>query len=521
MVLEVTFNVGDGVISFEDGTTQGSFQGDVVITHPDGFVSTVSIDDESPLGTVSFRTDSEGAILQGSYVVSYTNSDGVSEVNDIDFHYEAPTSNLECKLDYLCSKLTVTDKTSYNISGVSPSNTIVNRDLVISYPSSVGLPPVTSNTVVTVVSPIYTGTFGLVIETEVRWVFENYVILDVIRGDKECKVDEGDSLCSLICCMRESYKRWNDARCSNSRRASEFEDVFRRVTSIATLAYIGLSCGDVKGVEGYVSDAKKISGCGDCDCGDGTSGKLVVGLCGASTTGEVDVVGGDGITIGLGGVISVDESWLFSFVDNIILSLNIDGLKDQVEANASSIASLQGFLGELFNLYTVLNDGFQALSMNFSNHNILSFSYRFSWVNNVLTDNRSANNRILSPFVQRMNASNGWLDNPFVDWVNAASSNEPAELQFILSGFQSPNVAFENLNVVCTLIGRSSNVTSLLGEIKPVVFAISSGGENTLLRFKVRFWSDSVGYLSQSLVSSNTSVLGGNVHLSFFVTGKS
>jgi hypothetical protein len=339
--------------------------------------------------------------------------------------------------------------------------------------------------------------------------FENYAIVDVIEANKECKVDEGDSLCSLICCMRESYNRWQNAKCSNNRRAAEFEGQFWRVSAIATLAYVSLSCGDTKGVEGYVAEAKKVAGCDDCDCG-GEKGKLVVGLCGASVTGEVDVTGGDGITITEGGVINIDEVWLTAFVNNLLANIDLSGLFSQVATNVSDIAAL--------------NAALENISVRFTNHNILSFSYRFSWTANTLTDNRNAEGFVTDAFVQKMNGTgvSGWIENPRIVWVNAATSTAPAEIEVRLVGLEGllPTTAFNNLNVVAQLVGRGAGATNTLATVTPVVFAIGTGGENTPLRFRVRFFVDNIGYVSQSYVSASTNNIGGDVHLSFFVTGK-
>ena len=527
MVLEVIFNVGSEVISFSDNTTQGSFEGDVVITHPDGFVQTVGIDDQDPAGSVPFRTDSDGAILQGAYVISYTNDDDVSEVNNINFHYEAPKANLECKVDYLCSKLTVTDKTSYNIAGVSTANTSFTRDLVISYPAVTGLSDVESDTTVTIISPIYTGTFGIVLETTITFDLGTYSISDVIKGNKECVVDEGDSLCSLNCCMKESFKRWHNARCSNNRRASEFEEQFKRVTSIATLAYLALSCGDTKGVEGYVAEAKKIAGCDDCDCGKEGSGKLVVGLCGASTTGEVDVTAGAGIVISGGGVISVDETWLSAFVNNIVNGLDLSALEAQVDSNTSDITEIANILADAAIDGSIslveLADSLATLRLFFRNHEILTFSYRFEWTSGVLTDNRDSANRVVAPNCTIMNAVNnaGWINRPKVEWTHAPTSNLRAELVVTLDGFQTelPTSFFDRLNVLCDM--NYATLTNLsAGKVRPVVHTIGSNGENTALQFKVWFWSDDIGFMSQSYLSNNSGVaLGGRPHISFLVTG--
>lgn len=526
MILEVTFDVGGDVIALADNTTGGTFTGSVVVTHPDGFVQTVGLTNVANSVDVDFRTDSDGNNLQGTYGFVYTNDDDVNETTSIDFHYVAPTLNVECKIDYLCSKLTVTDKTSYNIPSVSPANTTITRDLVIAYPSGVALADVESSTVVTVVNPIYTGTFGIELETTLSWDFGTHIISDVISTSKECKVDEGESLCSLNCCMRESFKRWQNARCNNNRRVAEFEEQFRRVTSIATLAYIGLSCGDTKGVEGYVAEAKKIAGCDDCDC-DGGSGKLVVGLCGASTTGEVDVTAGEGIVISEGGVISVDQTWLTTFVNNIISALDLTDLEMQVNTNEDNIDTIAqtlidaGIDGSIS--LVELAASLETLRSFFRNHEILTFSYRFNWASGILTDNRDASERVVAPNCTIMNATAnaGWVNRPNVTWTNAPSSNLRAELVVTVDGFQTelPTSFFDRLNVLCDMnLGVLSN--SSAGKSRAIVHTVGSNGQNTELQFKVWFWRDDIGFMSQSFLSANAGdALGGVPHISFLVTG--
>lgn len=521
MILGINFNVVDGLIEVSDSTTTGTWTGSVVITHPDGFVDTVNLSDAATSGSVALREDSDDNVLLGVYGFVYTNTEDVSESVNIDYQYAAPTVKIDCKVDYLCSKLVSTDVTSYALPTVSAANTSVTRTHKVFYPAATGLDTIEASTQIINVNPIYTGTFTLLISSDVVWTFATHTISDTLTGDVECVVDEDNQLCTLVCCMKEAYKRWDAARCANARTAADLELAFRRVTSLATLAYVSLSCG--KGdITEYVNEALKVAGCKDCDCG-GEVGKQVVGLCGASTTGEVNVVGGTGITITTGGVVNVDTEWLTAFVNNIITALDLAILEAQVNTNTADITALESSVDSAFSQLNAMNVTLTNIAGRFTNHNILSFSYRFGWLSNTLTDNRDGDGLITDAFVQKMNGTGvaGWLANPKITWINAATSNAPAEFEVELTGLEAVGAAFffNNLNVVCTLVGRGG-ATSGLGNIKPVVFNIGTGGENVLLRFRVRFWSDSFGYVSQSFVSANTANIGGDVHLSFFVTGK-
>ena len=522
MILGINFNVVDGLIEVSDSATTGTWTGSVVITHPDGFVNTVNLSNAATSGSVALREDSDDNVLLGVYGFVYTNTEDVSESVNIDYQYAAPTVKIDCKVDYLCSKLVSTDVTSYALPTVSAANTSVTRTHKVFYPAATGLDAIEASAQIINVNPIYTGTFTLLISSEVVWTFATHTISDTLTGDVECVVDENNQLCTLVCCMKEAYKRWDAARCANARTAADLELAFRRVTSLATLAYVSLSCG--KGdITEYVNEALKVAGCKDCDCG-GEVGKQVVGLCGASSTGEVDVVAGTGITITAGGVVNVDTVWLTNFVNNIIAALDLAALQGQVDANTDAVETAQEGVDAAFTQLNTINTLLTNVSTRFTNHNILSFSYRFRWLSNTLTDNRDGSGFVTDAFVQKMNGTGvaGWLANPKVTWVNAATSNAPAEFEVELLGTEGASVltVFNNLNVVCTLVGRGSTATGALARVKPVVFNIGTGGENTLLRFRVRFWSESFGYVSQSFVSANTANIGGDIHLSFFVTGK-
>jgi hypothetical protein len=524
MTLDIDFSLDDGVLVLEDTTTASStgFDGTITVTHPDGFISTVEIDETGEV-EVTLREDSDGNILQGVYVITYVNDQDVDDTLSIDFCYVAPTVNIECTVDYLCSRLTSRDLTSYTQAGVSSLNTTVTRTHTVSYPNATLLSNIVSAAQNVVVNPIYSGVFTTNISSLVVWNFGEYTVTATITGNKDCAVDEDNRLCSILCCMKEAYKRWQNAKCVNPKRAGDFEAAFSNTASIATLAYVSLSCGKVTDVAGYVAAAKSASGCSECDCDGGVAGTMIVPLCGTSTSnGEFE--GSDSINITEEGVISVNTTWLNTFVSNIVSSLDLSSLEAQVGTNTSNITTLLEALAITQGNLVDTNEELGTLEIQFANHRIATFSYRFAWAAGTVTDNLDANDRIVDPNAVLMNSTTGtgFFQNPKVTW-ESASSFSPAKMTVELLAFDGelsiPTNLMNHVNIQAQL--HFEDATGLPSARNVNIYVLNvKDNDSTALTFDVYFEENTTGLFYAMNYFANSVSFGGDAHISFLVTGK-
>jgi hypothetical protein len=526
MVLSIEFDMIEGVIRVSDTTTPAPYTGTVTIVHPDGFVSTLPIEDgESP--STAIRTDSNGNYLKGDYSFTYVNDAGVDESLVIDFCYVKPTIEVECTVDYICSKLTSRDVTDYTQVGVPLANTTVVRTHTVAYPNATELANIVSSAQNVVVNPIYSGVFTTIISSDVEWVFDNYSIVDTVKGSKDCDVDEDNRLCTVLCCMKESYKRWQNAKCLNAKRAGEYEAAFRDTASIATLAYLSLSCGSANDVAGYVEAAKAASGCSDCDCEGSGAGTLIVALCGDTSVSGVE--GSASINVSEGGVISVNETWLTTFVNNLIAALDLTALQLQVDNNTTLVNNIDDILGTV-GLYAYFNTGgtiqdivtlLDAINLRFANHRLASFSYRFEWDAGVVTDNLDGDGRVIDPNAVLMNSAlgNGFFQRPKITWVSA-SSFDPAKLTVELIAFDGTSVAdlMTHVNVHMNVGFADTTMNTTKRDFKAYVVNVKNNDPNALT-FDVVFEGGDLN-LPYAMNYFANSLDTGVVHLSFNITGK-
>lgn len=527
MVLSIEFDMVDGIIVVSDTTTPSPYTGTVTIVHPDGFVSTLPIENGVTPST-AIRTDSNGNYLLGDYSFSYVNDGGVDESAVIDFCYVKPTIEVECTVDYICSKLTSRDVTDYTQVGVPLANTTVVRTHTVAYPNATEIANIVSAAQNVVVNPIYSGVFTTIISTGVEWDYGDYSVTDTVKGSKDCDVDEDNRLCTVLCCMKESYKRWQNAKCLNAKRAGEYEAAFRDTASIATLAYLSLSCGSANDVAGYVEAAKAASGCSDCDCEGSGAGTLIVALCGDTSVSGVE--GSASINVSEGGVISVNETWLTTFVNNIVAGLDLTALQLQVDNNTSMLNNIDGILGSV-GLYAYFNTGgtiqdivslIDAINLNFANHRLASFSYRFVWGGGVVEDNLDGDNRVIDPNAVMMNSSSGvgFFQRPKITWVSAGSF-DPARLTVELVAFDGSFSAanfMTHVNIQMNVGFADTAVDSVKREFTAYVVDVKNNDVNALT-FDVVFEDGDLN-LPYAMNYFANSLDTGVVHLSFNITGK-
>lgn len=541
MDLSVVFSFGAGALSLSD-LIASSTDYSITVTHPDGHVD-VEAGTSSGIGEVSesidLRTDSDGEYLQGDYVITYTNEDdpAVNQTETFTVNYTAPTVVITPSIDYVCSSLTSTDSTSYSIAGgVLIDST---RTHTVSYPNATGLADVEDDTQIISISPIYSGEFTTEISTDVTWTVNSgqsnqYSIGDVLTGTLSYEVDKEHTLCELRCCLKAAYDRWQNAKCNGNRRASQFEDDFIKVASISALAQNALNCGNTESISAYVAKAKDISDCDDCNCNEG-AGSQIVGLCG-SVNQSNGLTAGDGITITLADVIEVDETWLTTFVNDLISDIDensstfLTEINNTVSQNSTDISTLQQTLineqQNIDDLQTTVSD----ISAQFANHRLCEFHYKFRWDGGTLTDNTDSNDKIVPAGYENQNSFTvpGFVQAPEVSWVSS-SSYEKAKLTIETLALDGifPSDSFNNVRVQMTVSNDDSEPLdggTLINSIEPQLWnvqAVSNGN----ISFDVYFLNKDTGtYFNQYQFSQDMDSYSGvgssNLILNFIITGE-
>lgn len=296
------------VFKFEDttdyagaGVSASDYEGLIKVVDPDGLTIYNNTNWASPdiePGTSVYNTttiplplDGDGEVKQGSYTFTYTVSDDngsttLTKSYTYTFAYDAVEIAITPSVNYNTPLLKGTDSTSYTVNAITPT---ITRAWTLTYPSVLGISPVTgtgstvtTGTFYTTSSGAYQYTFTL-ISTLSYDMGSGLYVSDEISGTDYIDVSSDASLCQLYCGLRSSYTRWQANKMTNPANATKYLNEFMAVMSISTLLQAAYDCGKTEDASGYVAMIKAIGNFDDCSC-DGDEPVLVTGLGGGGTT---------------------------------------------------------------------------------------------------------------------------------------------------------------------------------------------------------------------------------------------
>lgn len=315
-----TFNytVSPKLFKFEDltdyagaGVSASDYEGLIKIVAPNGVTIYNNTNWASPdiePGTSVYNTttiplplNGAGAVLQGSYTITYTvsNDNGTTtwtKSYTYDFSYESPEISISPSVNYNTPLLSASDETGYTVNSVSPT---ITRAWTLYYPAVLEIANITGTG-----SSISTTTFYTVSTGALQYSFalistltydygDNLYVSDQVSGTNYLDVSSDANLCQLYCGIKSTYTHWQTYKMTNNPLASQYEKAFLQVMSIATLLKAAYDCGKTTDASGYVAMIKAIGHFDDCSC-DGSDPVLVTGLGG---NGTVVVAAGTGISV--------------------------------------------------------------------------------------------------------------------------------------------------------------------------------------------------------------------------------
>jgi len=281
---------------------------------------------DTTLTGVSIPLDSSGALLEGTYSVTYsveyTPNGGSATVLSIDktflFQDKTPTVTIDQVIDCSTSTLTSTETTGYT------ADMTVTRSHTVKAPFKSDGTPVTSDVTGALtelkVSPIYTGVYTTLID--------NIVVIDLggnsyttstAGGTSTIDVKCDDSLCDLFCCIKSYTKTMQDAKSKNQQRYYSMQETWGLIMGYYVIYDFSKRCGEEAKASEYYSKILDLAGCeAGCGCGSDGEPTLVIAVGGSGTANVVDP--GTGISVSssdVGGVTHYTVSISQAYIDKI------------------------------------------------------------------------------------------------------------------------------------------------------------------------------------------------------------
>ncbi len=248
--------------------------------------------------TVSLPLDTNGAIINGDYKITYTVqiAGGVqpgtySFIDSSNYCYVAPTGKIKVTNSVRLATVTSSDLTTYAISGVNPTLT---RTHTLYYPSALVLSPLAGSTAqLNLAYPnVYSGTYTGKLSTIASYVFTDGLIVDYLVSDVDESIVDGSTLCDIYCGLKnltnDFIKAENEA---DFGKAGKLQDTLSTVGFLLELYDQALVCGKPDDATTWLNEVIKIAGITvGCGC-DGDESVQIIPIGGGS--GSTAVVVGD------------------------------------------------------------------------------------------------------------------------------------------------------------------------------------------------------------------------------------
>lgn len=249
--------------------------------------------------TVSLPLDTNGAIINGDYRITYTVqiAGGVQPgtytfADSSNYCYVAPTGRIQVTNSVRLATVTSSDLTTYAITGITPTLT---RTHTLYYPSALVLSPLTGSTAqLNLAYPnVYTGTYTGKLSTTASYVFSDGLIVDYLITAVDESIVDGSTLCDIYCGLKNLTNSMISARdIGDFGKAGDLEEILSTVGFLLDLYDQAITCGKPDDATTWLNEIIKLAGitagCG-CD-GDEPTQIIPIGGGGSSTT---TVVAGD------------------------------------------------------------------------------------------------------------------------------------------------------------------------------------------------------------------------------------
>lgn len=278
--------------------------------------------------TISLPTNSNGSVVRGSYIITYTVqiNDGVNPVyyinttNTYNNQYVTPTVSILQTVDCISPLFTSDDTTNYSVNGVFPT---ITRTHTLDYPygsAGEGSPLISSSATLTT-STFYNGTQATEISSVLTYTFtDGLIVSDTIEGSREFLVN-CEFICSIYCCIRSVYNNRENFRGVNQVEFNKYSSLFDEVMSTVGLVLLSIDCGKTSDTESLLDKIKTIANCtDDCSCNDGTP-SLVTGISGGSGV-TVDVVSGGSPVIITSSLVGSTKTYTITLDSSFINKVN-------------------------------------------------------------------------------------------------------------------------------------------------------------------------------------------------------
>jgi len=347
-----------------------------------GSLSDMSAGDDF-FNAVSLPINSDGTLVQGSYKIEVNTLFAKTDVYSTDYEldqseitfnvvYSKPQAKLTGSVDLgLTPLIEFTDLTNYQqVNGISP---IITRNLEYFDPfgnsiASTSGSAISSNTV-------YTGTSSATLASTMLWNYSgkinaaetntypsaNYTFLvkDTISKRKELLVNDSANLCGVYCCMADLKKRLEYAKQKGrNTNVQSLQNVFNEASALFQFALISIRCGKTQDLNDVIAEIKRITGCGDCGCGDG-SPQLIPNL-GSSGSDNKVMVFNTGLTTTTAfagsGLFTKDNGSGFSIMEHPdFVGKTFNTSRRDIEVYADGILYISSTLDSNTGLFTFTN----------------------------------------------------------------------------------------------------------------------------------------------------------------------
>jgi len=356
------------IIRIEDNTdyvgTYGIALADVIgalkITSPIGtvFHNTVlpafdiDMDVQTYIDTIALPTDSDGAVLKGTYTVEYTvRVAGAVDPGDYTktflYNYCDPEVDVQVgvTVDLINAQVTSTDLTAYPLELTNSTRTHSVHPPAGANP--VDFPVQTLSTTVNVYGPdittkTWTGKVINILELTypASGAFSEHIIDVTVNGNTEKDIVDDVNICNLQCNMRALTARYADALANNPINAVKIANDQLTPALVNSFMYTSnIACGNFDKAEFYYQEVLKFTGSQpDCECSDSDVPTLIQASGsggGNNNTYIVDVCGTNSALSVTANVIGDETTYTICFDDTIWTKINALTETDIISSDAS------------------------------------------------------------------------------------------------------------------------------------------------------------------------------------------
>lgn len=248
--------------------------------------------------SVSIPLDTTGAIVTGSYKITYTiRVAGGTQPGDYSFVdtsyycYVAPTGIIQVTNSVRLATVTSSDLTTYAVSGINP--TLV-RTHSLFYPSALVMSPVVGSAAqIHLAYPnVYTGTYTGKLSTIASYTFSDGLLVDYLITAVDESIVDGSTLCDIYCGLKSLTNEFlKSESVGDFGKSGKIQETLATVGFLLDLYDQAITCGKPDDATTWLNEIiKEANITPGCGC-NGDEPTQIIPIGGGGDGGEVIVLG--------------------------------------------------------------------------------------------------------------------------------------------------------------------------------------------------------------------------------------